>query len=38
MKIVTWNINGVRARIGNLLHWLSESAAEFGMAVASPAD
>ena len=26
MKIVTWNINGVRARIGNLLHWLSESA------------
>jgi exodeoxyribonuclease-3 len=26
MKIVTWNINGVRARIGNLTHWLSESA------------
>ncbi|BCH25251.1 exodeoxyribonuclease III [Mesorhizobium sp. L-8-3] len=26
MKIVTWNINGVRARIGNLLHWLQESA------------
>ena len=26
MKIVTWNINGVRARIGNLLHWLRESA------------
>ena len=26
MKIVTWNINGVRARIGNLLHWLTESA------------
>jgi exodeoxyribonuclease III len=26
MKIVTWNINGVRARIGNLLHWLKESA------------
>ena len=25
MKIVTWNINGVRARIGNLLHWLQES-------------
>jgi exodeoxyribonuclease-3 len=25
MKIVTWNINGVRARIGNLLHWLAES-------------
>ncbi len=25
MKIVTWNINGVRARIGNLLHWLKES-------------
>lgn len=26
MKIVTWNINGVRARLGNLLHWLHESA------------
>ncbi|MGO4831852.1 exodeoxyribonuclease III [Rhizobiaceae sp. 2RAB30] len=26
MKIVTWNINGVRARLGNLLHWLQESA------------
>ncbi len=26
MKIVTWNINGVRARLGNLTHWLSESA------------
>lgn len=26
MKIVTWNINGVRARIDNLLHWLRESA------------
>ena len=25
MKIVTWNINGARARIGNLLHWLKES-------------
>lgn len=25
MKISTWNINGVRARIGNLLHWLRES-------------
>lgn len=25
MKIVTWNINGVRARIENLLHWLRES-------------
>jgi len=25
MKIVTWNINGVRARIGNLLHWLREA-------------
>lgn len=25
MKIVTWNINGARARIGNLLHWLNES-------------
>ncbi|GAA4112497.1 exodeoxyribonuclease III [Aminobacter aganoensis] len=26
MKIVTWNINGVRARIDNLMHWLKESA------------
>ena len=26
MKIATWNINGVRARIGNLTHWLTESA------------
>ncbi len=26
MKIVTWNINGVRARIGNLVSWLRESA------------
>ena len=26
MKIVTWNINGVRDRIGNLTHWLTESA------------
>jgi exodeoxyribonuclease-3 len=26
MKIATWNINGVRARIGNLLAWLKESA------------
>ena len=25
MKIATWNINGVRARIGNLLAWLKES-------------
>ena len=25
MKIVTWNINGVRARIANLVHWLKES-------------
>lgn len=25
MKIVTWNINGVRARLGNLTHWLQES-------------
>ena len=25
MKIVTWNINGVRARIANLLHWLQEA-------------
>ena len=26
MKIATWNINGVKARIDNLTHWLSESA------------
>ncbi|HEY4192814.1 MAG TPA: exodeoxyribonuclease III [Mesorhizobium sp.] len=26
MKIVTWNINGVRARIGNLTQWLADSA------------
>jgi exodeoxyribonuclease III len=26
MKIVTWNINGVRARIDNLIAWLRESA------------
>jgi exodeoxyribonuclease-3 len=25
MKIATWNINGVRARIENLVHWLQES-------------
>jgi exodeoxyribonuclease III len=25
MKIATWNINGVKARIDNLLHWLSDS-------------
>ena len=25
MKIVTWNINGVRARIENLVAWLKES-------------
>ncbi|MEO9337063.1 exodeoxyribonuclease III [Mesorhizobium sp. SB112] len=25
MKIVTWNVNGIKARIGNLLHWLGES-------------
>ncbi|MER2537253.1 MAG: exodeoxyribonuclease III [Rhizobiaceae bacterium] len=25
MKIVTWNINGVKARIGNLVHWLREA-------------
>ncbi|HHZ08243.1 MAG TPA: exodeoxyribonuclease III [Rhizobiales bacterium] len=25
MKVVTWNINGVKARIDNLLHWLKES-------------
>jgi len=28
MKIATWNINGVKARIENLLHWLTESAAD----------
>jgi len=28
MKIATWNINGVRARIENLLHWLKESDAD----------
>src|SRR5262245_60149877 len=26
MKVVTWNINGMRARLGNLTHWLGESA------------
>ncbi|WEX07102.1 exodeoxyribonuclease III [Chelativorans sp. AA-79] len=26
MKIATWNINGVKARIENLLHWLQEAA------------
>jgi exodeoxyribonuclease-3 len=25
VKIVTWNINGVKARIGNLAHWLREA-------------
>ena len=25
MKIATWNINGVKARIENLLHWLQEA-------------
>lgn len=25
MKIATWNINGVKARIDNLLHWLQEA-------------
>ena len=25
MKIATWNINGVKARIDNLRHWLTES-------------
>jgi exonuclease III len=25
MKIATWNINGVKARIENLLHWLKEA-------------
>ncbi len=26
MRIATWNINGVKARIENLLHWLREAA------------
>ena len=26
MKIATWNINGVKARIDSLLHWLKDSA------------
>jgi len=26
MRIATWNINGVKARIDNLLHWLGEAA------------
>jgi exodeoxyribonuclease-3 len=25
MKIATWNINGVKARIDNLVHWLNDS-------------
>jgi exodeoxyribonuclease-3 len=25
MKIATWNINGVKARVDNLIHWLRES-------------
>ena len=25
MKIATWNINGIRARMGTFLHWLKES-------------
>ena len=25
MKIATWNINGIKARIDNLLHWLQEA-------------
>ncbi len=28
MKIVTWNINGIKAPIDNLLLWLRESAPE----------
>ena len=28
MRIATWNINGVKARIENLLRWLSEAAPE----------
>ena len=26
MRIATWNINGVKARIDNLVHWLREAA------------
>src|SRR5262245_29014468 len=26
LKIATWNINGVRARLGNLISWLKDSA------------
>ncbi len=26
MRIATWNINGVKARLDNLLHWLKDSA------------
>jgi len=26
MRIATWNINGVKARLDNLLHWLSDAA------------
>ena len=25
VKIATWNINGVKARIDNLAHWLEEA-------------
>ena len=28
LRIATWNINGVRARIDNLVHWLKESEAD----------
>jgi exodeoxyribonuclease III len=27
MRVATWNINGVKARLDNLLHWLEEEAA-----------
>lgn len=27
MRVATWNINGVKARIDNLLHWLEEASA-----------
>ena len=26
MRIATWNINGVKARIDNLIHWLKDAA------------
>ena len=31
MKIATFNINGVKARIEGLLHWLSDSAPDVAL-------